>query len=965
MKKKHPQWRSSPALTGGGPILDMASIIKASQSIAGEIVMDRLLAGIMKTVIENTEAQKSFLLLEKHGKWVVEAEGNADKREDIKVLHSQPPEQCEEISLAVFRHVARTQEQVVLHDAANAGNFTQDPRIETRKSKSILCMPLLYQGKLSGVLYLENNLTAHAFTPDRIQILEILAAQAAVSLENARNYDELKRVNLSLQREIAERGQAEQALRESEKRFRQLVEQAADALFVLDRKGWLLDVNRCACDSLGYTREELLNFQITDIEMNIHAKKLAAIWKKLKSGGPVLVEGIHRRKDGFTFPVEVRVGLIESGESSLMLALARDISERKRSMETVARLGQILEHSLNEIYIFDANTFKFIQANKGARENLGYSMTELLRLTPLDLQPEFTPESFEEMIAPLRTGERQRIQFTTVHRRKDRSLYDVEVYLQLSRMETSPVFVAIILDVTKRSQAEAALKKRGHELRAKKAAEKANRAKSEFLANMSHEIRTPLNSILGFGQILKRDASLNPSQQEAVYNIHQSGEHLLTLINDILDLSKIEAGKMDLHSGEFHFSAFLKGVVEIMQIRARQKNIYCNLEAEKVLPTAVKGDETRLRQVLINLLGNAVKFTLRGGVVLKVSCEKTGTVPGPVLPPRQPAPANGKKSARLPPLPAKEHCKGWKVRFHVEDTGPGIAQQHLDNIFLPFRQIDGLRDAGSEGTGLGLPISKRLVEMMGGALNVNSDLGQGSIFWFDLVLPEIGAGFPSPPKKRITGFKGKSCRILLVEDNITNSTVLLHSLTPLGFTVEVAVNGREGIKKALAIRPDVIVMDLMMPVMNGFEAAREIRQTPMLQDLPIIATSASAFERHRAESLAAGCNAFIAKPIRIAELQENLQKLLKLKWLYETREGAKAKTADKPKAAMIAPPKETILALRELAAAGDVKAIKKQAARLERMHGKYAPFAAELRRLAESFQMRLLKRFIEKNQYEL
>ncbi|MCP4701788.1 MAG: response regulator [Gammaproteobacteria bacterium] len=505
---------------------------------------------------------------------------------------------------------------------------------------------------------------------------------------------------------------------------------------------------------------------------------------------------------------------------------------------------------------------------------------------------------------------------------------------------------------------------------AKEAAEEANRAKSEFLANMSHEIRTPLNSILGFGQILIRDKTLIPKQRQAVCSIQQAGEHLLILINDILDLSKIEAGKMSTHTGEFHFSAFLKEIIQIIQVRPQPKNIRFTFEAEDTLPMAVKGDETRLRQVLINLLGNAVKFTVRGGVMLKVGYVKDKLTPDPLLLPTACSSGKGKSAnimviADFPPSVPAENlpaCKGRKIRFHVEDTGPGIASRQLDEIFLPFRQVGG-QNAVIEGTGLGLPISKRLVEMMGGMLNVRSNVGQGSIFWFDLVLPELEQWSPadSAPVKHITGFKGKPRRILLADDKEANRSVLIELLTPLGFTMDVARNGRECIEKARAIRPDVIVMDLMMPVMDGFEAAREIRRSPQLKNVPVIAMSASVFEQYRTRSLAAGCDDFVTKPIQIDEFLEKLRQCLELEWNCEEPEGAEKKAGEIKQTALIVPSAEIIRTLCEMAVAGDVKAINDQAAGLERMDSKYASFAAELRRLTKTFQMRKLKQFIESN----
>ncbi|MCP4699072.1 MAG: response regulator [Gammaproteobacteria bacterium] len=458
---------------------------------------------------------------------------------------------------------------------------------------------------------------------------------------------------------------------------------------------------------------------------------------------------------------------------------------------------------------------------------------------------------------------------------------------------------------------------------AKAQAEAANRAKSEFLANMSHEIRTPLNGILGFAQILGHDKSLNPKQQEAVHTIQQSGEHLLSLINDILDLSKVEAGRMELHPRAFQFHNFLKNIADLIRVRAKQSGTRFTMKTGADLPVGVKGDETRLRQVLVNLLGNAVKFTRKGKVTFEISRHK------------------------------------HKIRFHIADTGSGIASEQLETIFMPFHQAAASRP-GREGTGLGLAISKKFVEMMGGVLKVESVVGKGSIFRFDLALPKTGkwrqAG--KTPEGHIAGFLGKQRKVLVVDDQKTNRAVLTNLLSPLGFDIREAATGKNGIEEARTYLPDVIFMDLMMPEMDGFECTRRIRSFPELKKTPIIVASASAFEQHRRESLEAGCNDFIAKPIKAAELLEKLGACLRLEWMYEIKDGERKTEADKQKN-IVGPPVETCRQLYEMAMKGRLKPIFEEAARLEQLHERYVPFANELRRLAGNFKLRELRKFIK------
>jgi PAS domain S-box-containing protein len=507
---------------------------------------------------------------------------------------------------------------------------------------------------------------------------------------------------------------------------------------------------------------------------------------------------------------------------------------------------------------------KIIEFNPAFQQMLGYEADELYQLTYTQLTPTqwitLEQQILDEQVLLQGYSELYEKEYI----RKDGSIIPVELRAYLTRDQANnPISMwAFVRDITERKQSRAAL------IQAKEAAEQAklqadiaNQAKSSFLANMSHELRTPLNGILGYAQILLRDKTVSPEQRDGLGVINRSGEYLLTLINDVLDLAKIEASRIELYPTDFHFSEFLDSIVELFQMRAQQKEIAFNYEPLSVLPEGVYADEKRLRQMLINLLGNAVKFTQKGGVTLKVGQDKDNN-----------------------------------LRFQVEDTGMGISPEEINNIFEPFQQVGDQRYR-AEGTGLGLSITKRLVEMMGGKLQVRSELGKGSTFWITLNLPEtkdlvkshggeqpiiIGYTYPRGETTISQGLK-----ILVVDDKWENRSIIVKLLEPLGFILYEAEDGAEGLRQAIEILPDLIFTDLVMPVLDGFELTRQLRKLPEFQTIPIVAASASVFDYHQQESFAAGCNAFIPKPIRFDILLDLMQQHLNgLTWIME-QEGSK------------------------------------------------------------------------------
>ena len=470
---------------------------------------------------------------------------------------------------------------------------------------------------------------------------------------------------------------------------------------------------------------------------------------------------------------------------------------------------------------------------------------------------------------------------------------------------------------------------------AKEAADAANKAKSEFLANMSHELRTPLNVILGLTQLLALDGNLATTQKQYLHTIGHSGEHLLTLINDVLEMSKIEAGRLTLAREECNIQQLLNSLQEMLRYRAKTKGLQFALEYQTALPPRIKTDEPKLRQILINLLGNAIKFTQHGQVTLRVGCQMESAI--------APEP-----DAIAPPATL------W---FEVEDTGPGIASDDLQRLFKPFQQTQaGLKAV--EGTGLGLAISQRYAHLLGGEITVHSQLGQGSAFRCTIhAQPLSGTNLTEVPAQIATALSTThgniiglapgqpEYRILIVEDNPANRLVLCELLQRFeGFAVQEATNGQEAIALWHTWQPNLIFMDMQMPVMDGYAAVKTIRQceantlrlcpnppvpvAPHPAHTKILALTASAFEEQRKEILSIGCDDFIRKPFKIAEILEGLTQHLGVQYVYACPTESNAPTPAKPAIDLASTlqttmPPDWLKALHQAAIQGSDSAVKK------------------------------------------
>jgi CheY-like chemotaxis protein len=403
------------------------------------------------------------------------------------------------------------------------------------------------------------------------------------------------------------------------------------------------------------------------------------------------------------------------------------------------------------------------------------------------------------------------------------------------------------IDITARKQAEEAL------IRARDAANAANQAKSAFLANMSHELRTPLNAVMGFAQVLEFSPRLNETDKQQVNSIYKGGQYLLTLINDILDLAKIEAGRIELYPENIEVHSFFQELAEMLRFRAEKKGVIFSYQLDDTLPDAIVTDAKRLRQVIMNLLGNAVKFTSQGQVVLRVSFQAPN------------------------------------LHIRVADTGPGIAPEHHADIFQPFSQV-GDKKQNAEGTGLGLSITHKIVELMRGHIELDSQLGQGSVFRLQIpvetrvILPVEDAN-PLPLPHHISAYErtddnSHALRILLVDDVADNRAILRHMLEPLGFELEQCDSGETCLQCAPSFAPDLVLLDLRMPVLDGLATLRKFHELPGMADIPVVMVSASAYEHDQTNARAAGCVDYLSKPVDRAALLQTLQKHLALAWQY-------------------------------------------------------------------------------------
>lgn len=673
--------------------LDTISVIRSSQAISDEIVLEKLLGRLMALALESAGAQRAILILKEKGNLYIEAETVLERAPQF--FNSLALDDSTTLPVSIVHYAARTKDIVVLSDAHHHEMFMQDSYIRKHKPRSLLCMPILYHGELTALLYLENNQSRNVFDPSRMETLQILSAQAAISIENAKLYSSLEH---------------------SEQEFRSLFENTVEAIFRASAQGHFISANPALAELLGYQNpEEFLN-TITDIgsQCFINSQDLHQFLDLLSDDNRVTgFETEWQRRDGS--PVNVSI------------SARRELDDQGKPVYYEGSLTNITERKAKE-----------------------------------------------------------------------------QAQLNLQKSEA------------------------------------ASQAKSEFLATISHEIRTPMNGILGMAQLLEK-GTLLPDQQKQVTAIYQSGQTLLSILNDVLDFTKAEAGQVELDQAPFSVSQVLDELELMLRPMMLEKHLLFELNILDPLPDTIFGDRRSLGQVLMNLCANAIKFTQQGFVKISVKCTLT--------------------------------AQSANISFIVDDSGIGIPEESHHRIFQHFSQADSSITRRYGGTGLGLAISKKIVELQQGQIGFRSTEGQGSQFWFSIPYVLTSAdqdGTTAVPAPK----SGQPLHILLVEDTVINQLVAQGLLESDGHQVDIAENGYTALQKHNQNNYDLVLMDIHLPDMDGMETTRRIRAhlNPKKANIRVIALTASITEAEINNYHAAGIDAVVGKPLQYKELQHLIGK---------------------------------------------------------------------------------------------
>ncbi|MFN2267234.1 MAG: MASE3 domain-containing protein, partial [Desulfonatronovibrio sp.] len=698
---------------------------------------------------------------------------------------------------------------------------------------------------------------------------------------------------------ITERKLAEEVIAQSERRFRMLFDQNKDAILWANKEGFIIRCNPAAQRLFGLDREKLLGLHQTALhppaKLNYYRERFAQNVQDKSSldSDAEIVNSAGAIKHVNLFSTIINVDGEEVNQGIFV-----DITEKHQARLDIERFKLAMDSSSDSFFLIDPVSLRFVDANRQAWEALGLTREKLLRMGPQDVTPHYSREELEKLFNSVADASDQSGTIEDFHVRQDGQRFPVEVKLQKFEQDGKHFFIAVARDVSERKTAEKAL------LKAKQQAEAANQAKSEFLANMSHEIRTPMNGVIGMTDLLL-DTPLASDQKNLAQSIQVSAESLLVLINDILDFSKIEAGHLELENIQFDLHHLLDDLVSIMAVQAHKKGLKITFMPDPDVPARIQGDPTRLRQILTNLIGNAIKFTSKGEVVIGISKQQ-----------------NAEENQEI-----KESVSKTTLLFTISDTGIGIPEDKIKTLFNKFSQVDTSTTRKFGGTGMGLVISKQLTAMMGGKIGVESVYGQGSKFWFTIcfvrqedemnqaLLPDnlenkhthvVKDDHKSSRPAMIRNFERKikndqdtlpelQGHVLVAEDTLINQKVALGVLKKLGLSADIAINGAEAVKAVQNKSYDLVLMDMHMPEMDGLCATRKIRQmmndeSGMLKDqdgsqksglqvqkvreddpdssfsihhsafrIPIIAMTAAAMDQDKDKCLEAGMDDYISK----------------------------------------------------------------------------------------------------------